>query len=322
MKAIVQETYGTFRDLRLAEVEKPVPADDEVLIEVRASSVNYGNLALLRGEPFLARFWSGLFRPKHKIPGGDVAGRVAAVGSRVKRFRPGDEVFGDLCTNGFGAFAEYARAPEWAVARKPAGISFEEAAAAAQAAVVALQGLRDKMCLQPGQSVLIYGSTGGIGTFAVQIAKAYGATVTAVCSTGNVELVRSLGADHVIDRTREDFARQGRRYDLILATAGYRPIFDYRRALSPGGTVVVTGGSLGQIFQAMLLGPWISRVGSKRLGHVYHRPNPEDLSILAELMDQGKIKSVIDRNYPLSEAAQALAYYAEGHTRGKIVITV
>ena len=270
----------------------------------------------------MARLWSGLLKPKYKIPGNDIAGRVEAVGRNVKQFQPGDEVFGDISGCGWGGFAEYVSVCEHALVLKPANISFEEAAAVPEAAVVALQGLRDKGQIQPGQKVLINGASGGIGTFAVQIAKSFGAEVTGVCSTRNLDMVRSIGADHVIDYIQEDFTQNGQRYDLILATSGYRSIFDYKRALSPQGIYVVTGGSMAQIFQGMLLGPWISMTGSKKMGNLASKSNKEDLVFIKELLEAGKIVPVIDRHYPLSEVAEALRYYGEGHARGKVVIIV
>jgi NADPH:quinone reductase-like Zn-dependent oxidoreductase len=322
MKAIVYTEYGSLDVLRLAEVPKPVAGENEILVQVRASSVNYGNLAVIKGEPFVARLWSGLLKPKYRIPGGDLAGRVEAVGGNVRRFKPGDEVFGDISGCGFGAFAEYAVAPANTLALKPANITFEEAAAVPQAALVALQGLRDKGGLRAEQTVLIVGASGGNGTFAVQIAKAFGAEVTGVCGPRNMDLVRSLGADHVIDYTKEDFAKSEQCYDLILAMAGYRSIFDYRQALSARGTYVMVGGSSAQIFQAMLLGPILSRKGGQKLGNLYHRHSREDLELMKELIEAGKVAPVIDRRYPLPEAAEALRYYGEGHARGKVVITL
>ncbi len=321
MKAIVCTKYGPLDALKLEEIQKPAPSDDEVLVKVHAASVNYSNLALVTGKPFLARLWFGLLKPKHKIPGSDIAGRVEAAGRNVKKFQPGDEVFGDLSDRGRGGFAEYASVPENALTLKPVNMTFEEAAAVPEAALVALQGLRDKGRIQMGQKVLIYGASGGIGTFAVQIAKYFGAEVTGVCSTRNVDMVRSIGADHVIDYTQEDFTRNGQRYDLILATAGYRSIFDYKRALGPKGIYVATGGSMAQIFQAMLLGPLISMTGSKKMGSMMVKPN-KDLAFMKELFETGKVKPVIDRRYPLSEVPEALRYYAEGHAKGKVVITV
>jgi NADPH:quinone reductase-like Zn-dependent oxidoreductase len=269
----------------------------------------------------VVRLEFGLLKPKYRIPGSEIAGRVEAVGGKVRQFRLGDEVFGDLSDCGRGGFAEYVCARENALALKPANISFEEDAAVPETALVALQSLRDIGQIKTGQQVLIYGASGGVGTFAVQIAKSFGAEVTGVCSTRNLDLVRSIGADHVIDYTREDFTRTGRRYDLIVATAGYRSIFDYKRALTPGGIYVAPGGSLAQIFQALLLGPFISMTGSRKLGSLLVKPN-KDLAFMKELIEAGKVKPVIDRRYQLSEAAEALRYYAEGHARGKVVITV
>jgi len=323
MKAIVYTKYGPPDVLQLKEVEIPTPKDDEVLIRVHATSVVYSDLAFVRGKPFLVRLMgSGLLKPRHKILGVDVAGRVEAVGRNAEQFHPGDEVFGDLSGYRRGGYAQYVCAPEKALGLKPANCSFEEAAAVPESALVALQGLRDKGQIQPGQKVLVNGASGGIGTFAVQIAKSFGAEVTGVCSTRNLDMVRSIGADHVIDYTQEDFTKTGKRYDLILATAGYRSLFDYKRALSPNGIYVVTGGSMAQIFQPMLLGPWISMTGSKKLVNLIVKPNQEDLAFMKELIEAGKVKPVIDRCYPLSEVAEALRYYGEGHARGKVVITV
>ncbi|MBN1351081.1 NAD(P)-dependent alcohol dehydrogenase [candidate division KSB1 bacterium] len=322
MQAIVYTKYGSLDVLRLEEIPRPVPRDDEVLVEVHASSVNYGNLVLVAGEPFISRMWSGLLKPKDKVPGGDIAGRVVAFGRNVKEFQPGDEVFGDSSSCGFGAYAEYVSVPVNTLAPKPANISFEEAAAVPQAALVALQGLRDKGKTKAGQKVLINGASGGNGTFAVQIAKAFGAEVTGVCSTKNLELVRSIGADHIIDYTQQDFAQSGQLYDLIFATAGDRSIFDYKRALSPTGIYVMAGGSMKQIMQATLLGSIISKSGGKKLCNLYHRPDRNDLIFMKELIEAGKVKPVIDRHYPLSEVGEALRYYEKGHARGKVVITI
>jgi NADPH:quinone reductase-like Zn-dependent oxidoreductase len=321
MKAIVYEKYGPPDVLELKEVEKPAPKDDEVLIRVHAASVTFGDLAAVKGEPFMVRLSLGLREPKFKIPGKDLAGRVEAVGAKVKEFKPGDEVFGDISECGWGAYAEYVAVPESAIVLKPTNISFQQAAAAPESAVVALQGLRDKGHIQPGQKVLIYGASGGIGTFAVQIAKSFGAEVTGVCSTRNLELVRSIGAEHVIDYTKEDFAHNGKRYDLILATAGYRSIFDYQRALSPKGNYVATGGSMAQVFQPMLLGPWLS-TGGRKMSNLAMKPNKKDLTFIKELIEAGKVTPVIDKSFPLSELPEALRYYGEGHSRGKVVITM
>ncbi len=323
MKAIVYTHYGSPDVLKLEEVEKPVPQDDEVLVKVHATSVNAGDWHLLRAKPFLMRFMGfGLLKPKNKILGSDIAGRVDAVGRNVKQFQTGDEVFGNTAKYGFGGFAEYVSVPENALVLKPTNISFEEAAAVPQAALVALQGLRDKGHIQPGQKVLIHGASGGIGTFAVQLAKSFGAEVTAVCSTRNVDIVRSMGADHVIDYTQEDFTQNGQRYDLILAVNGYHSISDYKRALNPEGVYVMTGGSNAQMFQAMLLGPLISRTGRQKMGNSAHKPNKKDLMFMNELLEAGKVTPVIDRRYPLGGTAEAIRYLEEGHARGKVVITV
>ncbi len=322
MKAIVYTKYGTPDVLKFEETEKPVPGNDEVLVRIFASSINYSDSALVRGKPVLVRFMTGgLLKPKFKILGKDIAGRVEAVGRNVRQFQPGDEVYGDLSNCGFGAFAEYVSVPENAVALKPANLPFETAAAVPEAAVVALQGLRDQGEIQSGQKVLINGASGGIGTFAVQIAKYFGAEVTGVCSTRNVEMVRSLGTDHVIDYTKEDFTERGQCYDLILATAGYRWIFDYGRALCPEGIYVVTGGAMAQIFQPMLFGPAISIAGSKKMRNLTNKPNQNDLVFLRELIEAGQVTPVIDRSYPLSKVSEALRYFGAGHSQGKVVIT-
>jgi NADPH:quinone reductase-like Zn-dependent oxidoreductase len=323
MKAIVYTEYGSPDVLELKEVVKPTPKNDEVLVKVYAVSANAADLHLLRADPFLVRLSSGFLKPKHTILGSDIAGRVEALGSNAKQFRPGDEVFGDISGCGWGGFAEYACVSESALAPKPTNISFEEAAAVPMAAVTALQGFRYAGQVQPGQKVLINGASGGVGSFAVQLAKTFGAEVTAVCSTGNLDRARSIGADHVIDYTKEDFARNGQEYDLILATNGDRSISDYRRALSPRGIYVQTGGSMAQMSQAMLQGPWISMTGSKKMGNMgVAKPNQKDLMIMKELLEAGKVKPVIDRCYPLSEVADALRYLEEGHAHGKVVITV
>lgn len=320
MKAIICEKYGSPDVLEFKEVEKPTPTEDEVLIKIHAASVNAYDWHLLSADIFLVRFMGGgLFKPQNKIPGADIAGRIEAVGRNVKQFQPGDEVFGEISK---GGFAEYACARENALALKPAGITFAEAAAVPMAAITALQGLRDEGKIQPGQKVLIQGASGGVGTFAVQIAKTFGTEVTAVCSTGNVEQARSLGADHVIDYTQEDFTRNGQQYDLILAVNGYRPLSDYKRALGPKGIYVMAGGSAAQIFQAMLLGSWMSTAGGKKMGGVSAKVSQKDLVLLKEMIEAGKITPVIDRRYPLSETAEALRYLGKGHAKGKIVITV
>jgi NADPH:quinone reductase-like Zn-dependent oxidoreductase len=324
MKAIVYTHYGSPDVLQLTEVARPTPQDHEVLVHVHAASVNAAELHLLRGKPFLMRFMGfGLLKPKHTILGAAMAGRVEAVGRNVTQFQPGDEIFGDLSNCGWGAFAEYVCAREDALAFKPANVTFEEAAAVPLAAVTALQGLRAKGQIKLGQQVLIHGAGGGVGTFAVQIAKAFGAEVTAVCSTRNVDMVRSLGADHVIDYMHDDFTKNGQRYDFIFAVNGYRSIFDYKRALSPKGVYVMIGGSNAHLFQAMLLGPVISMIGRQKMGSMgVAKPNQKDLVFTKELLEAGKVIPVIDRRYPLGETAEALRYLEKGHAKGKVVITV
>jgi NADPH:quinone reductase-like Zn-dependent oxidoreductase len=323
MKAIVYTEYGPPDVLNLEEVQKPVPKDDEVLVKVHAASANAADWHLMRADPFLVRLMGfGLLKPKKGLLGADIAGRVEAVGGDVAQFQPGDEVFGDLSGSGFGGFAEYVCATVDALASKPANVSFEQAAAVPLAAVTALQGLRYKGQIHPGQKVLINGASGGVGTFAVQIAKTFGAEVTGVCSTSKMDMVRSIGADHVIDYTKEDFTRNGQQYDRILAANGYHPISDYKRALSPEGTYVMTGGSGAQMLQAMTLGPLMSITGSKKLGYVSMKQNKEDLVSVKELLEGGEITPVIDRTYPLSEIPEAIRYLEEGHAKGKVVITV
>ncbi|MCJ7537693.1 MAG: NAD(P)-dependent alcohol dehydrogenase [Anaerolineales bacterium] len=319
MNAIIFTEYGPPDVLQLKEVEKPAPNEHEVLVKVNAASINYSDWQILRGDLLLRLMGNGLQKPKHKILGDDIAGRVEAVGVNVKLFQAGDEVFG---ISNFDAFAEYVCVPENALALKPASMTFEEAAAIPVAAITALQGLRDKGQIQSGQKVLINGASGGVGTFAVQIAKSFGAEVTGVCSTSKLDMVRSIGADHVVDYTQEDFTQNDQRYDLILAVGGYRSIFDYKRVLSPEGIYVCAGGSGSQYFQAMFLGPLISMMGSKKLGSMFAKPNQKDYVFLIELFEAGKVVPVIDRCYPLNEVPEALRYYGEGHARGKVVISV
>jgi NADPH:quinone reductase-like Zn-dependent oxidoreductase len=320
MKAIVYAKYGPPDVLQLKDVGKPTPKDDEVLIEVRAACLNAYDWHALTADIFLVRLMGfGLLKPKNKIPGADIAGRVEAVGRTVTQIQPGDDVFGDIS---HGGFAEYACGRENRLALKPAHLSFEEAAAVPIAALTALQGLRDKGRIRPGQKVLINGASGGVGTFAVQIAKSFGAEVTAVCSTAKMDLARSLGADWVIDYTKEDFTKSGLHYDLIFAANGYHPIFDYRRALAPKGTYVMAGGTVAQMFQAALLGPWISMAASKKMVGLSAKVSQKDLVFIKELLESGKIRPVIDRRYPLNQVPEALGYFGEGHARGKVVITM
>jgi NADPH:quinone reductase-like Zn-dependent oxidoreductase len=323
MKAFVCTKYGSPDVLELKEVEKPAPKDDEVLVKVHAASVNAWDWHLLTADIGMVRLMGGgLLKPKHTILGADIAGRVEAVGGNVKQFQPGDEVFGDISPNVRGGFAEYACARENLLALKPANLSFEQAAAVPMAALTALQGLRNKGRIQPGQKVLIQGASGGVGTFAVQLAKSFGAEVTAVCSTRNLETARSLGADHVIDYTREDFTQNGQQYDLILGVNGYHPLSAYQRALTPRGIYIMAGGAAAQIFQAMLLGSWMSKTGGRKMGNVTAQPSQPDLLTLKALLEAGKVVPVIDRCYPLREAPEALRYLGAGHARGKVVISV
>ena len=294
MKAIVHTKYGSPNVLRFEEVQKPIPGDDEVLIKIHAASITAGDVIVLKGEPFVTRLVTGLLEPKNKIPGKEMAGMVEAVGGNVTQFQPGDEVYGDLSVASWGAFAEYVSVPVGAIAMKPSNLTFEEAAAVPESALVALQTLRDEGKIQPGQKVLINGASGGVGSFAVQIAKSFGAKVTAVCSTRTLEIVRSIGADHVIDYTEEDFTQNGQRYDLILAANGYHPILDYRRVLSPEGIYVGTGGSMAQSLQASMMGSILSRFGSKKMGGMMVRPNQDDLVFMKELLEAGKVAPVID----------------------------
>ncbi len=315
MKAIVYTKYGPPDVLQLKDVEKPTPKDNEVLVQVHAASLNAEDVDFLRGKMQMSR------KPRYKIPGSDIAGRIEAVGKNVKQFQPGDEIFVDLSVCGFGAFAEYACVPEKEISLKSASVTFEEAATLPQAAILALQGLRDKKQLQPGQNVLINGAGGGVGTFAVQIAKLFGAEVTGVDSPEKLDMVRSIGADHVIDYTQEDFTKSERHYDLILDVVVSHSISDYKRVLNPKGILRMVGGSMAKVFKAALLGPLISR--SKKMSIVVWKPNKkEDMGFLTELLESGKVVPVIDRRYPLSETAEAFRYFEEGLHQGKLVITM
>jgi len=317
MKAIVYTKYGSPDVLQLKEVEKPVPKADEVLVKVQAASANPADWHLMRAEPFLARFANGLLKPKNTRLGADVAGSVEAVGSNVTQFKVGDDVFGEMALDTLGCFAEYVCAPEDLVALKPANLTFEQAAAVPLAAFTALQGLRDKGQIRPGQKVLINGASGGVGTFAVQIAKSFGTEVTGVCSTRNVELVRSIGADHVLDYTQVDFTQNGQQYDLIFDAVGNRSVADIRRALSPTGICSVAGfTSLSRLFQVMFL-------GGKKIGLMETvKTNKKDLLFIKNLLETGKVVPVIDRRYPLAETAEAIRYLETGRARGKVIITV
>jgi NADPH:quinone reductase-like Zn-dependent oxidoreductase len=316
MKAFIYEKYGPPETLRMAEVDTPAPNAEEVLVKVLAASVNAADWHVMRGKPLFSRATLGLLRPKHQILGGDVAGQVEAVGSGVTRFQPGDEVYANLLDHGYGGFAEYVSVPMDVMSLKPANLSFEEAAAVPTAAVTALQGLRHHGEPQPTQKVLINGATGGVGSFAVQIAKSYGPEVTAVTSTRNLDLVRSLGADHVVDYTTTDFVGSGRRYDLILDTVGNRSVPDLKRALAEGGKAAVTGFTS----VAKLLG--VSLRGGKDVAMVQAHVTTKDLELLSELIEAGKVRPQIDRRYPFAEIPAAIAYLEQGHARAKVVVAM
>ena len=320
MKAIVYEQYGPPEVLQLREIAKPAPADNEILIKVRAASVNPLDWHFMRGEPWLIHLILGVRKPKNIRLGVDVGGVVESVGRNINQFKSGDAVFGG-CR---GAFAEYVCTKEDQLALKPASLAFEQAATVPIAAITALQGLRDKGQIKPGQRVLVEGASGGVGTFAIQIAKAFGAEVTAVCSTRNLERARSLGADHVIDYTREDFTRNGRRFDLIFAANAYHSLFAYRRALRRGGICVKAGGkaTLSTMLLESLLSMALSMVSSKKVCGLLAKINKKDLLKLNELLESGKVVPVIDRRYSLSETAEAIRYLKEGHAQGKVVLTI
>ena len=320
MKAIVCSRYGPPEALRLADVAKPVPADDEVLIKIHAVSVNRSDWEGLIGEPLYARL-GGLFRPSRPILGSDIAGRVESVGKTHTVFQPGDAVFGDILAR-LGGFAEYVCARGNALAFKPAGLTFAQAAALPQAAVIALQGIRDKGQIQPGQRVLINGAGGGAGAFALQLAKRAGAEVTGVDNAGKLDFMRALGADHVIDYAREDYTAGGERYDFILDLVAYRSALAYARALRPGGSLYVVGGSAATLLQVVFLGPLIRRATGKRIAVLMVRPNRADLIAAAELVQTGMLNPMIDRQYPLSQVPEALRYLGDGRARGKLVIDV
>lgn len=324
MKAVVYTTYGSPSVLQLNDVEKPTPRDNEVLVKVHAASANPLDWHLMRAEPFLARLENGLLKPKNTKLGADVAGRVEAVGSDVTQFQVGDAVFGGIPINELGGFAEYACVREETLVLKPARLTFEQAAAVPIAAFTALQGLRNAGRIQPGQKVLINGASGGVGTFAVQIAKSFETEVTGVCSARNVDMVRSIGADHVIDYTQADFTDNGQAYDLIFDAVGNRSVSDLERALQPNGICVVAGfTSLSRLFQVVLLGAWVSKTGSKKIGVMdTMKPNRQDLLLIRDLLEAGKVVPVIDRCYPLHQVADAIGYLEQGHARGKVVITV
>ncbi|OAS16520.1 NAD(P)-dependent alcohol dehydrogenase [Paenibacillus oryzisoli] len=321
MKAVIYTKYGGPNELTYTEMEKPHPKDHEVLIKVHAASLNSWDWDLLRGTPFLVRI--GAFRkPRYAILGADIAGRVEAVGKAVRKFAPGDDVFGDISGSSWGGFAEYVCASEGTVSLKPALISYEEAAAIPQAAVLALQGLRTRGLIQEGNKVLINGAGGGVGTFAIQLAKLVGAEVTAVDRASKLPQLQSLGADYVMDYTKSDYTANGQKYDFILDVVGNRSIFDYKRALKPNGHYVMVGGTMPRIFQIMLMGPMISLFSKKKLGLLMHKPNHLDQEELMSLWQANKLVPVIDRQFPLGQAAEAFRYFGEGGHIGKVLIRV
>lgn len=321
MKALVYDTYGPPDVLRIEETEMPVPKAREVLIEVHAASVNSWDWDLLRGKPYITRL-GGLRKPRYRTLGADVAGRVVAVGADVRLWRPGDEVFGDLSGCGWGGFAEYVCANEEALTEMPAGLSFEQAAAIPQAAVLALQGLREAGKLREGQRVLINGAGGGVGTFGIQYAKRFGAEVTGVDGAEKLETLRSLGAVRTIDYRTEDFAAGGAQYDLILDVVGNRSIFAIQRALKPGGTYVMVGGKMSRLLQALVASPFIGWFAKKKARILVHKPNREDQRVWKELAEAGYVTPVIDRHYALTDAAEAIRRLGEGRAIGKVVVRV
>ena len=323
MKAMVYEKYGSPDVLQLRNVKKPTPKADEVLVKVKAAAVNPGDWHALRGTPFLQRLETGLLKPRDQILGADVAGVVEAVGSNVEGFLPGDEVYGDLYWCGFGAFAEHVAIPEKSAARKPVNLTFEEAAAVPQAAFTALHALRDAGQVKAGQKVLINGASGGVGTFTVQIAKAFGAEVTGVCSTRNLDLVLSIGADRVIDYTQEDFTQNGQRYDLIIDIVANYPLTVLKQSLKPHGRCVVVGFStLLHMIKVNIQAPWISKNGGQKLGMLNPNEDQTDLEVMKDLLESGKVVPVIDRQYLLSETPEAIRHLEKGHARGKVVISM
>ena len=319
MKAIVYTQYGSPEVLQLKEIEKPSPKDDEVLIKVHAVSINDWDWGLLHGD-FVNRMLNGLRKPKRQILGSDIAGRIEAVGKNVKQFRPGDDVYGDL-SGQWGGFAEYVCAKEKSLALKPVGMSFEEAAAIPQAAMLAVQGLIDKGNIKQGQRLLINGAGGGVGTFGIQIAKLYGVEVTGVDSTGKLDMLRSMGFDHVIDYTKEDFTKNGQCYDLILDVKTNRSMFDYARALCRDGVYVTVGGSMSRLLQALLLAPLIRMFRKKHIRIVALKTN-KDLAYMNELFETGKAKAVIDGPYRLDQVSEAFRHFGKAEHKGKIVITI
>jgi len=321
MKAIVFEKYGTTEVLELKEVEKPIPKENEILIKVRAVAINDWDWQLMQGTPFVSRLMHGLLKPKTRILGCDISGQIEGVGRNASKFKPGDNVYGDISESGFGGFAEYVCVHEKALCLKPAGMTFEEAAATSHAAMLAVQGLIDIGQIQQGQKLLINGAGGGVGTFGVQIAKLYGTEVTGVDSLEKFDTMRSMGFDHLIDYKKEDFTKNGQRYDLILDAKTNRSIFDYVHSLSPNGIYATVGGSMARLLQVLSLSPWVSMVYKKKIRVVALKPN-KDLAYINKLFIEGKIKYVIDGPYKLSEVPKAIQYFGEGKHKGKVIISL
>ena len=323
VKAVIRHVYGSPDVLEVTDIDMPSVADNEVLVRIRAAGVNMADMDYLLGRPKVARLGTGLRNPKHTRLGLDMAGHVEAVGNNATTFQPGDEVFGDLTEYGFGAFAEYVCAPEAAFALKPANLTFEEAATVPQSAVMALQGVRSRRPIQPREKVLINGAGGGVGPFAVQMAKSFGAEVTGVDLAVKLDMIRSVGADHVIDYTRDDFTRSAQKYDRILDIAGGHTIFEFRRALEPRGIYTAIPGSVPQLFQTMVVGPLISLFGRRKMGILMWKPfKPDDVAFVRGLIEAEKVSPIIDSRFPLQGVADALRYQEEGRNLGKLVLTV
>lgn len=318
MKAITYTQYGPPEVLQLSEVEKPAPKSGEVLVKIKAASINYGDTVLMEGKPLIGRLWSGPFKPKYPVLGTDISGVIKEVGTGVGEWQPGDEIYADISEHGFGAFAEYKCVPASVVTKKPGNLSFEEAAAFPQASIVALQGLRDNGNIHPGKKVLVNGASGGVGTFAVQIAKAYGAHVTGICSTSNLDLVSSLGADEVIDYTQQDFVYAAPHYDLILDIVANKSIADIMEVINPNGSYVAVAFNPA----ALIAGPWISMARKKKVSALVHKPNVADLEYMRELVEDGRVKPVIGKRFPLEELAEAMRYVQSSEHIGKAVITI
>ena len=323
MKAVVYTKYGTPSELHLQEVEKPTPKENEVLVKIYTASVNSWDWDLLKGKPFLVRVIGGLFKPRHKILGADIAGKVEAVGNSVKEFKPGDEVFGDIAGSGFGGFAEYVAVPEKLLAKKSPAMSFEQSASLPQAGLLALQGLRYKGTIKKGDEILINGAGGGVGTIGLQYAKLLGAVVTCVDKPEKFQLLQSLGADYCIDFTKENYTRNGKQYDRILDVIAHRSVADYKRALKPGGIFAMIGGSMGGLLlQFIFIWPILSKFSNKKLGLMGYRPTRKDLEYLNQLVEEGHLIPVIDKCYALEEVPAAFQYFSTGNIQGKIVVKI